>query len=87
MIKFGKVFGCFMLMITMLCCAASAFAAEAPGFEEISIDFPGAPSYIQDQSDAYFTVEIRILGGDDRVYDICYSTDGFSTTYKDSISI
>lgn len=87
MTKFGKFYGCLILIIAMFLSIGCVFASELLPFEEINIDFPGKPSYIQNKSDAYFTVEIKILGGDDRVYNICYSTDNFETVYNDSISV
>ena len=55
-------------------------------FEEITIFFPGEPSYVQNQSEAYFTVEIKRLGSG-RNYEILYSIDNPSIEYKDEMEV
>ena len=56
-------------------------------YEEVNISFPGAPSYVQNQNDAYFTVEIKVLGTENVKYKIAYSTDDFKTETDEEFEV
>ena len=76
----------FFLACLMISSSLGVIAQEINEFEEINIFFPGEPSYVQNQSEAYFTVEIKRLGTG-RDYEIVYSTDDFATAYKENMSV
>ena len=78
---------CLFVMLFMLCFAPCAFGAQQNVYEEVNINFPGGPSYVQNQKDAYFTVEIKLLGNNDCTYTISYSTDDFETEYVEQFTV
>ena len=82
-----KPYGCLLITLMLVLCSAYVLYAQEPLYEEITIDFPCGPSFVQNLADAYFTVEIKIMGCEDRTYEICYSTDGFETVYNAELDV